>query len=207
MLARRIFQGLTAFCVLLATVSPLLAAEEAAHHEGGGEHAATTGLPQFDPSTFPSQIFWLGVAFVILYAFFNKRALPEIASVLDNRREHIQGDLETSERLRTEADSVQNAYETSLDRARADSSRLMTGVHQKIQASSAERLARFHDKAGSDIAALEARLSKAKTEAMGEMNTIAAEVAVEAARRIVGISTDMDQVRTVMQSISKKEAA
>ena len=73
--------------------SPVLAATGG---EGGG------GLPQLDADTYPTQIFWLVVTFVILYLIMSKVALPRIAEVLEERQERIADDIETAERLRAE---------------------------------------------------------------------------------------------------------
>ena len=52
------------------------------------------------------------------------------------------------------------------------------------------------------MAALEGRLGKAQSEAMDDMNTIAAEVASEAAKKIVGISPDLKEAKTVVKSLN-----
>ena len=44
--------------------------------------APKAGMPQFDLARFPSPIFWLGVAFVVLSLIMSKVALPRIGSVL-----------------------------------------------------------------------------------------------------------------------------
>ena len=46
-------------------------------------------MPQFDTSTFASQIFWLTVAFVTLYLVMWRVVAPKIADVLDARRRRI----------------------------------------------------------------------------------------------------------------------
>jgi len=41
-------------------------------------------MPQLDLSTFPSQIFWLAVFFVVLYLLMAKLAIPRIERVIDS---------------------------------------------------------------------------------------------------------------------------
>lgn len=176
-------------------------AASAGHAEGG------SGLPQFDPTWFPTQIFWLAITFIVMYAFFSSRILPDISSILENRRVHVGSDLETADRLRKEADSVQAAYENNLDHARHEAKRLVNDIHAHMKAKAESETTRLRTKADHDMTALEVRLEAAKDAAMEQMTTIAAEVASEAAAKIIGIPADLDQAKTVVQSINKREAA
>lgn len=180
----------------------------AAHAEGAhGEAHGDGGLPQFDITTFPSQMFWLAVAFVVMYMTFSTRTLPVISSTLENRREHIQNDLETAERLRAEAEQVQNAYETGLDKARAESTRLLNDAINGVKADGDAALNQLREKGDRELAALEQRLAQSGATARAQMDTIAAEVAHQAAEKIFGISTDIKKAQNVVQSINAREAA
>ena len=56
-------------------------------------------MPQFDPSTFPAQIFWLVVSFLALYWLVTKVAVPRVGEVLDQRARVIQEDLDRAMQL------------------------------------------------------------------------------------------------------------
>ncbi len=192
------------FCAFALGVQAAFAADPhaaAEHAEGGG------GLPQFDPQWFPTQIFWLVITFVLMYAIFSGKVLPDISGILEKRRNHVEGDLETADRIRKEADTVQAAYEGNLNHARSESKRLVNEVHATMKARAEAQIASLRDKAEKDMHSLEVRLQAAKKEAMADMATIAAEVASEAAAKIIGTPADLDQAKNVVQSISKREAA
>ena len=61
-----------------------------AHTEVPGEHKAA--FPPFNPQTFASQLFWLVVTFVLLYAIMAKVALPRVGGIIANRQKHIADD-------------------------------------------------------------------------------------------------------------------
>lgn len=174
-------------------------AEQAAHESGG--------LPQFDPTSFSSQVFWLAIAFAIMYVIFSRKTLPAISSVLENRREQVKGDRDTAERLKNEAESVLEAYEGGLNKARTESAQLGATAVEDGKKQIDAALHTFQQRAEDQIAALEGRLNDSKVQVMDEMNTIAAEIASAAAEKIVGISTDIGQVKSVVQSISRLSKA
>ncbi len=195
--------------VWLGSASVALAAggshghEDAHHAEGGSE-----GLPQFDPSSWPSQIFWLAVAFLVLYIFFSRKTLPEISGVIENRRVHIQSDLDSADSLTNQAEEVQTAYEESLEKAREDASGIIIEVEDAMKAKAANEFEAFRQRSEKESGNAEKRIQKARAEAMDQMNTIAAEVAAEAARQIAGIPVDAKSVEAVVRKLNNgKEKA
>src|SRR6516162_3240548 len=51
------------------------------------------GFPPFDSQTFPSQLFWLAIAFIALYLLMARIALPRIGSILEARCRRVEDDL------------------------------------------------------------------------------------------------------------------
>jgi F-type H+-transporting ATPase subunit b len=172
---------------------------------GAEEHRQ--GLPQFDPTWYPSQLFWLAVCFVVLYLFFTAKTLPDIGGVLENRKNLIAKDIADAEKMKADAEAAQNSYEGDLAHSQAENTRLSGEAHEAAKAKAEARAAEFRARSEKEMKALEARIANARDEAMEEMETIAAEVAREAAEKIVGISTDLKQAKTVVKSLQKREAA
>lgn len=176
---------------------------ETAHH---GE-AASGGLPQFDPSTFASQIFWLAVTFAVLYTIFARKTLPAISSTLENRRMHIDGDLDTAARLREDAAKAQKTYENLLNDARTEATRLLNEAIAESKAHAEKKMKELQAKAAQEVETVGKKLEDGKRRALDDMTSIAAEIASEAAARIVGIKPDISQAQTVVQSLNSKRKA
>lgn len=174
-------------------------------HHGGGYHEVD-GLPQLDFSTYVTQIFWLLITFSVLYVFFAKKTLPDISGVIDKRHENIQNDLDNAEHLKEEAEKAHEAYDKILDEARQKSSDLFSNVEADIKGKSQEKLEAFRDKSMTDLQSAETKVEKAKIKAKEEMHMAAAEIAQQAAEKIIGVSTDIKQAQSAIQSISKKAA-
>lgn len=179
------------------------AVEAAPHH---GEHESSGGLPQFDPTSFPSQLFWLVITFAVLYTFFSKKTLPQISSVIGTRENKIRSDLELARTLKTQAEDVQNAYEASLKNARDHATQSFMDGEKAIKDKSNKAYAEFQQRATEQTKALEKSIEKAKAEAMENMSTLAAEIASQAAEKIIGVETDIDKARSVVKSIHSNKA-
>jgi len=57
-------------------------------------------FPPFDSQTFPSQLLWLSVIFILLYVLMARVALPRIASIIEDRRKHVDDDLAEAQRFK-----------------------------------------------------------------------------------------------------------
>src|SRR3546814_6935599 len=62
-----------------------------------GDRAGRRRMPQFDPSTYPTQLFWLLLTFVPLYLVVWRVALPRITDVRQSRQGKIEADLRSEE--------------------------------------------------------------------------------------------------------------
>jgi F-type H+-transporting ATPase subunit b len=180
---------------------------DAAHGAGHDAEHDSGGLPQLDPTYYPSQLFWLAVTFALLYFAMRVRVLPDLSGVIERRRERIDSDIQSAQKLKAEAESVHAAYEESLAEAREKSTALFERVESKIKEKEQQNFQEFRDKSAKEIAKAEAEIVAAKEKAMKDMNEVAAEIAAIAAEQIVGVTTDKKKAISVVEGLGKKKAA
>lgn len=196
---------LSAFIIANIMTSSVVWAAEEIHH--GAEEASKGGLPQFEPTWFASQVFWLAISFAVLYFIFSKKTLPDISGVIENRKNHIQSDLETAEKLTAEADSVHDAYQENLTKSQDKASQAIQDVENDMKAKSTAAFDEFRARSDKEVKAAESRINDSKLAMMDEMNTIAAEAAASAVKKIIGTSTDTNQVKAIVESMNGKAKA
>jgi len=167
---------LAAAAFVLLPVDPGMAAD-----------AQKAGMPQFDLSRFPSQIFWLGVTFLVLYLVMSRIALPRIGEVLEARANRIGGDLDRASALKAEADQIKAAYEKALGESRAKAQEVGRSTEAALARDSAARQAELGNELAGRIRDAEGRIAAAKASAMGNLAGVAAEVATLAVQRVAGI--------------------
>jgi len=77
-------------------------------------------MPQLDVETFPSQLFWLAVTFVVLYILMSWVGLPRLTAAIEARRQRREGDLARAAQLRSEAEAANAAFQRTMAEARAN---------------------------------------------------------------------------------------
>ncbi|MGQ0527531.1 MAG: F0F1 ATP synthase subunit B family protein [Alphaproteobacteria bacterium] len=168
-----------------------------------GDHGEGGGLPQFDPSSYASQIFWLTIAFGVLYLVFSKKTLPSIGAVLQARESYIQGNLDSAQSLKDKTEAARQSYEAALKDSQAKAAGFYADVDKGIKQTTADKIQQFEARAAAEVEITEKEIEKASKDAMDSVQSIAAEIASMAAEKIVGISADIDQARTAVQKIKK----
>jgi F-type H+-transporting ATPase subunit b len=147
------------------------------------------GLPQLNvikDGTYTNQVAWLVLTFVVLYVVISRMVLPKIGNVLQEREENIAGNLDTAERLRSEAEAVKAAYETAVADARAKAQQIITDTKADIQSEIAKVQSELDAKLGADAEAAEARIVAAKNEALGSIADVASDVAKDVIVKLAG---------------------
>jgi len=165
------------------------------------------GLPQLDVSTFPTQIFWLIVSFALLYWIMSKMAVPRIAEVLEERQERITDDLETAERLKSEAEKVQADYEKALADARAEAQGQIKAANDELASEQAKAEAEHAKKMTRKTKTAETRIAKQRDEALESLMAVASEAAVEATTKLIGVTPGEDSVKKAVEAVSAEGRA
>ncbi len=194
---------------LALRVQGAFASEVVVHdvEHGAVEHAESSGLPQMDVTTFSSQIFWLVITFAILYFILSKKILPDISGIIENRKNHIESDLETAEKLTAEADSVHDTYQAGLTKAQGKAAKAVQDVEDNMKAKTVTAFDDFKAHSAKEIKAAEDRIKVSKISAMDDMNVIAAEAAAEAVEKIIGKNADANKVKAIVESMNGKAKA
>lgn len=141
-------------------------------------------MPQFDPSVFPAQIFWLIVIFGLFWLVMSRLGLPRVERIYKDREERIRDDLDQAERMNGEAKSIREAYQATLQSAR-DEAQKITGEARTASAKKlAETQAEIDAKLDKRLNDSEAEIVKARDEALEEMNSVAVEAAKDLLARL-----------------------
>lgn len=169
-------------------------------------HADIEGLPQLDLTTYTPQIFWMVMIFALLYIVFAKKTLPDISTVIENRKNHIQSNLESAEKLTAEADSVHDSYVENINISQAKANEEIQKAESKMKEKAAKAISDFRERSDIELDAAEKRIESAKASAMNDMNVIATDAANVAVEKIIGAS-DAKKIKMIVENMNGKAKA
>ncbi len=170
-----------------------------AEHESGG-------MPQLDGSTFATQILWLIVSFAVLYYLLKRKALPRVADILETRQERISADLDKAAALRVDAEAAFEQYEAVVAEAQAKAQAEIKATREAIAADVAARTATLDKDLAARIAAAERTVATARDKALGELESVAVEVAQAATERLIGVQVGDDEARAALAQARQEVA-
>ena len=131
-------------------------------------------MPQLDPSTFGSQLFWLLVCFGALYLVLSFIVVPRISKTLATRAQTLENDLAEAEKFRGQAEAALQAYEDALAEARSRALALAQEMRAEVQAETDRQKAELDAKLAEQAAAADAALMKSRDAAMAGLKDAAA---------------------------------
>lgn len=158
-------------------------------------------MPQFDPSNFSTQLFWLFVTFSVLLIVVWKTALPRITEVRNARRNRIDGDIEKAESLKSEAETVLAAYEQALAKATAEAQ----SIHRQSGLELTEERTRQQEELSRKLLQqtreAETRIAGEKARAIENIRDVTLDVVRSATERLVGAQVSEQEAETAIGSV------
>ena len=153
-----------------------------------GTQAPTTPgpFPPFQREHFASQLFWLALAFVLLYALMAKVALPRVGAILQARRDAVAGDLAEAQRFRVQSEAALAAYEKSLADARNRAQGIANETREKFVAEADANRKALEAKLNTQLADSERTIAATKASAMANVREVAVESAAAIVERLIG---------------------
>jgi F-type H+-transporting ATPase subunit b len=161
------------------------------------------GFPPFDAHTFASQLIWLAIAFVLLYALMSKLALPRVAAIIESRQKAIDGDIAEAGRLKTRSDDAVAAYEKALADARARAQALANETRDKQAAEAGARRKTLEDELNGKLAEAEKTIAATKQAAMANVRGIAEDATRAIVERLLGTAPSDQAVSDAVTSALK----
>ncbi len=129
-------------------------------------------MPQLEQvEFFISQLFWLGVFFVILFSVLTYITLPKIRAFLNQRDDFVKSHISKQDELMKKAESIIENYEAKLTEAKNKASQIINDAKDEALHESEKLLKATEEKIQQEIKLTETRVQKEKEDALSELNT------------------------------------
>ncbi len=135
---------------------------------------------------FATNTFWAFVSVVIFFGIVIYMGVPKvITGMLDDRIKKIEQDLSEAKRLREEAQALLAEYGRKRKEAESEAEDIIIAAQEEATRMREEAAQALNDMVARRTKAVEDRIAHAEAQALAEVRSRSADVAVEAARRIL----------------------
>ena len=161
-------------------------------------------MPQLEQiATFPSQVFWLVVCFLILFVVMWRLAVPKITDTLEARQKRIDDNLGRAIEIKKEAEAAMASYEKILATASSEAQALINETNAKLTEEAIQREAELTEKLQARIAESEVNIASAVEAAVDNLRDVAIEVAQAATERLVGETPSKNDTGVAVDGANK----
>ncbi|MGB7407568.1 MAG: ATPase [Pontixanthobacter sp.] len=137
--------------------------------------------------TYSSQIFWLLVTFGFVFFVVGRGMVPRVMETISERDGQIAADLKAADEARTKADEEEEAWRKRENENRADAQAVIADAKAKAVANSDRKLAAAQDRLDQRVETAEADIANARSNALTEVESVAAEAAQDIVAQMAGI--------------------
>jgi F-type H+-transporting ATPase subunit b len=147
-------------------------------------------MPQLDFATYPEQLVWLAITFIVLYLLMWKLGLPRVRGVIEARRKRIDDDLARASEIKDEAEAAMAAYQRTLAEARTQAQATVRERTDRFAAEAAERQRQVAAALSEQTKAAEQQIAAAKERAFADIRDVAVEAARSITEKLTGAAAD-----------------
>ena len=150
-----------------------------------------------------SQLFWLLLVLGFIYFVIGRGMVPKILSTVHLRDKKIAADLAAAEAAKAEVDRTEEAYRARMDESRNEAAKLTAKAKQDGAVATEGQLAKADAEIQAKIGAAETGIRSARASAVGEIETIATELARDIAAKVAGLTvTSADAAQAVRAALA-----
>lgn len=168
-----------------------------------GEKAA---VPQFDPSSYASQLFWLVICFAVLYILMAKVALPKVGFVVEQRAARIEQDVTAAKVAAAEATTLQAAYESALLEARSAAREQLSAATVAATVAQTATYAKQNAELVTRLQAAEGNINAARQTALASITPTAVATAATTLQKLTGATVPAERLASAVDAVLKKQA-
>ncbi len=147
----------------------------------------------------PGLTLWTAITFLVLIAVLAKFAFGPIVKMLDERERTIREAIEQAKKERAEAEKLLGQQKESLAVARREAAEIAKKNQQEVEVLRADLTARAKKEADDLVASARRQIQEEKSKAIAELKGQVADLAIDAASRIIKANLDEKAQRALVE--------
>ena len=152
----------------------------------------------------PGLTLWTAITFLVLIVVLAKFAFRPIVKMLDEREQTIRETIDQAKKERADAERLLAEQKEALTAARREASDLAKKNQQEVEALRAELTARAKKEADEVLAAAKRQIDEERAKVMVELKGQVADLAIDAASRILKVGLDEKAQRALVEEYVKQ---
>jgi F-type H+-transporting ATPase subunit b len=147
----------------------------------------------------PGLTLWTALTFLLLLVVLSKFAWKPIVKMLDERERSIRDAIEQAKKERLEAEKLLADQKLVLGQAQREAADLAHKSKQEVEVLRADLTAKARKEAEDMVASARKQIQDEKAKALAELKGQVADLAIEAARRLIQSSLDEKSQRKLVE--------
>lgn len=161
-------------------------------------------MPQFEVSTYPSQIFWLVICFFFLCIVMARLVVPRLMATLEAREQRLQEDWDQSKSIGKTSESLRQENLARLAEARGKAHSLIHQAIQEVQHRKSSRIAVLDEELIIKTKNIRQDLEKQTQNILNNIEPLVSQVVKATSLRLVGESLPQSEIKALVHSVLQK---
>ena len=141
------------------------------------------------------------ILFILLRIFLFK----PINKMKNERTRTIQENLDSAEKARTEAEELKEQYENTIGEAKEEAKNIIMKAHDDAESERAAIIKKAHEEADQKVAEADKEIENERKKVLRQAQSQIADLAIEAASKIVGANVDDEKNRRLVDEFLSNE--
>ena len=168
------------------------------------ESSESGGMPQLNPEFWFSQIFWLIIAFGLLFIVLSKFILPKISENLEVRKSQILENIEAAEKQRETSENKIKEYEKIIIDSKNEAKNYFSKAREKIFKDIDKKREILKNEINKEIKKAEREITDLKNKSPEKINKIAIETSSNLVKQLIGVEANNSSISAIVENVSGK---
>lgn len=147
----------------------------------------------------PGLIFWTIITFLFVAIVLRWKAWGPILSLVEEREKQINNAIESAKRERAEAEKMLTEQKAAIAEARREAAEMVRKSQGEMEKFKEQMMADARKKAEEELASARRQIQEEKAKALAEVRSMAVDLALSAAERLIGEKMDDSKHRSMAE--------
>lgn len=148
---------------------------------------------------------WAGINLILLLILMKIFLFKPIRKMMEKRTHMVQDELDSAKKTREEAEQLREQYDNELGSAKDEAQKIIDKAHEDAETERAAIIKRSQEEAERIVADAGKTIENERKRVLAQAQTQIADLAVEAASRIIGENVDDEKNRRLVDKFLEEE--